>query len=96
MEKNMRENFENLERRVFDSLYNTDLEGNYIGGCVDTSCFEIKDITNYFTNGVGVDYREYINSGVILFDMKTLREKKFADKFLYLFYKYNLYFLHYL
>ena len=35
-------------------LYNTDLEGNYIGGCVDTSCFGIKDITNYFTNGVGV------------------------------------------
>ena len=26
MKKNMRENFENLERRVFDSLYNTDLE----------------------------------------------------------------------
>ena len=70
-------------------LYNTDLEGNYIGGCVDTSCFAVKDITNYFTNGVGVDYREYINSGVILFDMKTLRDKKFAEKFLYLFNKYN-------
>ena len=70
-------------------LYNTDLEGNYIGGCVDTSCFAVKDITNYFTNGVGVDYREYINSGIILFDMKTLREKGFADKFLYLFNKYN-------
>ena len=26
MKKNMRENFENLERRVFDSLHNTDLE----------------------------------------------------------------------
>ena len=26
MKKNMKENFENLERRVFDSLYNTDLE----------------------------------------------------------------------
>lgn len=26
MEKNMKENFENLERRVYDSLYNTDLE----------------------------------------------------------------------
>ena len=70
-------------------LYNTDLESNYIGGCVDTSCFGIKDITNYFTNGVGVDYREYINSGVILFDMKTLRDKGFADKFLYLFNKYT-------
>ncbi len=70
-------------------LYNTNLEGNYIGGCVDTSCFPVKDITNYFTNGVGVDYREYINSGVILFDMKTLRDKKFAEKFLYLFNKYN-------
>lgn len=26
MEKNMKENFENLERRIFNSLYNTDLE----------------------------------------------------------------------
>ena len=26
MEKNMKENFEKLERRVFDSLYDTDLE----------------------------------------------------------------------
>ena len=70
-------------------LYNIDLKDKYIGGCRETSCIGMDDITNYFTNGVGVDYQEYINSGMLLFDMKTLREKKFADKFLYLFNKYN-------
>ena len=70
-------------------LYNIDLKDKYIGGCRETSCLGIDDITKYFTNGVGVDYQEYLNSGMLLFDMKTLREKKFADKFLYLFNKYN-------
>ncbi len=70
-------------------LYNTDLEGNLIGGCVDKSIVGIKPIEEYFTNGVGVDYHEYINSGVLLLNMKKLRERKIADKFLYLFNKYH-------
>lgn len=70
-------------------LYNTNLEGKYIGGCTETSCLGMDDITNYFTNGVGVDYREYMNSGMLLFDMKALRDHHFAEKFLYLFKKYN-------
>ena len=70
-------------------LYNIDLGGKYIGGCPETSCIGIDEITNYFTNGVGVDYHEYINSGMLLFDMKALRDSNFADKFLSLFHKYN-------
>ena len=70
-------------------LYNIDLGDNYIGGCTETSCLGMDDITNYFTNGVGVNYKEYMNSGMLVFDMKALREHHFAEKFLYLFKKYN-------
>lgn len=70
-------------------LYNIDLGDNYIGGCTETSCLGMDDITNYFTNGVGVNYKEYMNSGMLVFDMKALREQHFAEKFLYLFKKYN-------
>lgn len=78
-----------LVRDDISKLYNTDLEGKYIGGCTETSCLGMDDITNYFTNGVGVDYREYMNSGMLLFDMKALRDHHFAERFLYLFKKYN-------
>ena len=40
MEKNMKENFEKLERRVFDSLYDTDLEKiNYELSKIDGPCY---------------------------------------------------------
>lgn len=70
-------------------LYNCDLKGNLIGACIDKSVVGIKPIEDYFTIGVGVDYREYFNSGILLFDMKKMREVKLADKFLYLFNKYH-------
>lgn len=70
-------------------LYNTPLDGNLIGACIDKSIVGIKPIEEYFTNGVGIDYREYINSGVLLFNMKELRNRKFDEKFLYLFNKYH-------
>ena len=70
-------------------LYNIELDGNIIGGCIDKSIVGIKPIEEYFTNVVGVDYREYINSGVLLLDMKKLRELEFDKHFLYLFDKYH-------
>lgn len=70
-------------------LYNTPLDGNLIGACIDKSIVGIKPIEEYFKNGVGIDYHEYINSGVLLFNMKELRNRKFDEKFLYLFNKYH-------
>ena len=54
-------------------LYNIDLENNYIGACQDKSIIGIKEFEDYFTYGVGVKYTEYINSGVLLLNMKKLR-----------------------
>ena len=70
-------------------LYDIDLENNYIGACRDKSIIGIKEFENYFTEGVGIDYRDYINSGVLLLNMKELRNKKLSDKFLYLLNKYH-------
>lgn len=70
-------------------LYDIDLGNNYIGACRDKSIIGIKEFENYFTKGVGIDYRDYINSGVLLLNMKELRNKKLSDKFLYLLNKYH-------
>lgn len=70
-------------------LYDIDLENNYIGACRDKSIIGIREFENYFTKGVGIDYRDYINSGVLLLNMKELRNKKLSDKFLYLLNKYH-------
>lgn len=70
-------------------LYNIDLEDNLIGGCVDLSIKGIEEIKYNFKNAVGVDPSRYINSGVLLLNMKKLREKKLSEKFLYLLDKYN-------
>ncbi|MBR6690602.1 MAG: glycosyltransferase family 8 protein [Bacilli bacterium] len=70
-------------------LYNIDLENNLLGGCVEKSSFETPQIANYFTNGVGVDYHDYINSGILILNMKELRNVKIDEKFLYLFNKYQ-------
>lgn len=70
-------------------LYNIDLENNYIGACQDKSIIGIKKFEDYFTYGVGIDYKKYINSGVLLLNMKELRNKKINEKFLDLFNKYH-------
>ena len=70
-------------------LYDIPLDNNYIGACSDKSIVGIKEFEDYFTKGVGIDYREYINSGVLLLNMKELRNKKISDRFLYLFNKYH-------
>lgn len=70
-------------------LYNTDLENNYIGASRDKSIIGIKEFEDYFTYGVGINYKDYINSGVLLLNMEELRNKGLSQKFLYLFNKYH-------
>lgn len=63
-------------------LYNVDLQGNLIGACTDFSIQEVGPLTQYIDEAVGVDHRHYINSGVLLMDMKALRQIKFDQRFL--------------
>lgn len=70
-------------------MYHLDLGENIIGACHDFSIEEIPELVNYIENAIGVDCQEYINSGVLLLNLKLLREKNFGEKFLALLTKYH-------
>lgn len=70
-------------------LYDTDIGDNYIGACTDKSVAEVPELVSYMENAVGVQKQNYINSGVLLMDLKKLREKELDKHFLYLLNKYE-------
>ncbi len=70
-------------------LYNIDLKDNLFAGCNDISCQDNEILCNYFKMNAGVTIDKYINSGVLLMNMKKLRELKFESHFLYLLNKYH-------
>lgn len=70
-------------------LYDFDLKDNLFAGCTDMSCKNNKDLCNYFKMNAGVGIDKYINSGVLVMNMKKLREVNFDLHFLYLLDKYH-------
>ena len=70
-------------------MYDIDLEGAYVGACHDRSIAGVPELVEYVGPGVGVGIENYVNSGILLMDMKTLREHKLAERFLELFTTYH-------
>lgn len=70
-------------------LFNTDIGDNYIGACADKSVVDVPPLANYMENAVGVDKYTYINSGVLLMNLKLLREAELDKHFLTLLNKYH-------
>lgn len=64
------------------ALFDTEIGDNYIGACPDYSIQEIAPLVHYIENAVGVNRLEYINSGVLLMNLKKLREVKLDYHFL--------------
>lgn len=63
-------------------LYGTDIGDNYIGACPDHSIEDVPPLVNYTVEAVGMEPGRYINSGVLLMNLKLLREKKLDKHFL--------------
>ncbi len=63
-------------------LYNKELGDNFIGASTDNSIQGIPELTKYVEEAVGVKRREYINSGVLVMNLKKMRETEFSKKFL--------------
>lgn len=63
-------------------LYDINIKDNYIGACNDLSIADIPPLVAYTENAVGVKKHEYINSGVLLMNLKLLREKNLEEHFL--------------
>lgn len=70
-------------------MYETELGDNLIGACRDFSIQKIPELCKYMDNGVGVGRDKYINSGVLLMNMKRLREVEIEKEFLRLLNKYH-------
>lgn len=63
-------------------LFDTDIGDNFIGACYDSSISEIEPLVRYTAEAVGAGKEEYINSGVLLMNLKALREAKLQENFL--------------
>lgn len=70
-------------------LYNIDLGDNLFGGCNDISIIDNPILCEYVKTNPGVTSDKYINSGILLMNMKRLREVNFESHFLYLLNKYH-------
>lgn len=70
-------------------LYKIDLEGNIIGACCDRSIQGVPDLVYYTENAVGAKSDDYINSGILLMDLRMMREKNFSGLFLDLMNEYH-------
>lgn len=64
------------------TLYDIDIGDNVIGACNDLSIADIPPLVAYTENAVGVKKHEYINSGVLLMNLKKMREVDLEGHFL--------------
>lgn len=63
-------------------LFDQDIGDNLIGACADKSVADVPELVRYMEEAVGVRHEEYINSGVLLMNLKALRDKQFDVHFL--------------
>ena len=63
-------------------MFDTEIGDNYIGACADKSVVDVPELKKYMEQAIGVNAHEYINSGVLLMNLKALREKEFDKHFL--------------
>lgn len=70
-------------------LYNINLGEKNVGACQDKSVVEVPELASYMEQAVGVDKYQYVNSGVLLMNLKKMREAQFSKKFLDLLNKYH-------
>lgn len=63
-------------------LYDTDIGDNLIGACNDLSIADIPPLVAYTENAVGVKKEEYVNSGVLLMNLRKMRECDLEGHFL--------------
>ncbi len=63
-------------------LFDIEIGDNLVGACSDLSIADIPPLVHYTENAVGVKNGEYINSGVLLMNLKKMRESDLEGHFL--------------
>ncbi|MCD8125810.1 MAG: glycosyltransferase family 8 protein [Lachnospiraceae bacterium] len=70
-------------------LFQTELGENIIGASADRSIAAVPVRGEYTEQAVGVPFEQYINSGVLVMNLKKMRETGFCDHFLRLLHTYH-------
>lgn len=70
-------------------LYDIDVEDYAIGATVDPKVEEIPEFRGYVENALGIPCKEYVNSGVLLLNLKRLRKIHFMTQMIDLIEKYK-------
>lgn len=63
-------------------MFDQDLEDNIIGAVHDSSVVDVPPLVKYIEEAVGINRYRYINSGILLMNMKKMRDNKFDQHFL--------------
>ena len=70
-------------------LYNTDLGDNLVGAVPDMAVQNTPVFIDYVENALGVKAEKYFNAGILLMNLKEMREWNFEEKFIELLGKYS-------
>lgn len=70
-------------------LYHTQIGDNLIAGVVEQFILRTPEFSKYTKEAVGVDAENYINSGIMIMNLKEFRNYRIEEKFVYLINKYN-------
>ena len=70
-------------------LYFTDIGDNILGAVADESIPAVPEFCDYVENWVGIPADRYINSGVLLMNLKAFRQNEIAERFERLVTEYN-------
>lgn len=70
-------------------LYQTELGDDLIGACPDHSITPVPALVDYVENAVGIPIEQYINSGILVMNLKKMREVGLCDHFLHLLHTYH-------
>jgi len=70
-------------------LYFSEVGDNLVAGVVEQFILRTPEFSKYTKEAVGVDSKDYINSGIMIMNLKAFRKHRIEEKFTYLINKYN-------
>lgn len=70
-------------------LYNTNIGENLVGAVPDASVQVTPEFIEYTENALGIDHGDYFNAGVLIMNLRKMREESFEEEFISLIEKYS-------
>ena len=71
-------------------LYNIEMGNNLLMATTDATVNDSEDFRKYSKIALGIEPKQYINSGMLVMNLREMRKANIEQKFIYLLEKYNL------